>query len=95
MNIENIWENWNESKIFSGVFSVADEEGTVFEKCTGLRNRSEGLPNTRDTAYGIVSGTKLSASLAVCKLMDTGQIKPLDLAEQHRQRLMVFMLQQP
>ncbi|MCL2189576.1 MAG: beta-lactamase family protein [Defluviitaleaceae bacterium] len=74
MNYEQIWKEWSDSTQFSGVFSVGDKNNTVFEKCVGLRNKSENLPNNRDTAFGIASGTKLFTGLAVCKLIDEGKL---------------------
>jgi len=74
VNIETLWKNWSDSDIFSGVFSVRDENGVVFEKSTGFRNRSEQLPNKPDTAFGIASGTKLFTGLSVCTLIDEGKL---------------------
>lgn len=70
MNTGKIWDDWVESEKFSGVFLVSGEKGVIFEKCCGYRNRSEKLPNNRDTAFGIASGTKMFTGLAVCKLID-------------------------
>ena len=74
MEIETIWNRWSGSGEFSGVFSVRSERGVLFEKCCGLRNRSEQLANNRDTAFGIASGTKLLTGLAVCKLIDSKKL---------------------
>lgn len=73
-NIEKIWDIWNETGLFSGVFSVSGERGVIFEKCCGFRNKSEELPNNGDTAFGIASGTKLFTGLAVCRLIDAGKL---------------------
>ena len=71
MNIEKIWEDYYcTANDFSGVFSVSDNKGILFEKCCGFRNRSENLLNNIDTAFGIASGTKLFTGLGVCKLID-------------------------
>jgi len=74
MNIEKIWNNWEAAPLFSGVFSVGNEKGAIFERCCGFRNRSEKLMNNRDTAFGIASGTKLFTGLAACKLIDAGRL---------------------
>jgi CubicO group peptidase (beta-lactamase class C family) len=74
MNYEHIWNEWPDYAQFSGVFSVSDENGTVFEKCVGFRNRSENLSNNRNTAFGIASGTKLFTGLAACKLIDENKL---------------------
>ena len=74
MDYEHIWNEWSDSAQFSGVFSVSNETGVVFDKCAGLRNRSENLSNNRDTAFGIASGTKLFTGLAVCKLINDSKL---------------------
>jgi CubicO group peptidase (beta-lactamase class C family) len=74
MKIEQIWDEWSDSAQFSGVFTVNNENGVVFEKCCGFRNRSESLPSNKDTAFGIASGTKLFTGLAVCKLIDENKL---------------------
>jgi len=74
MNFKEIWNNRDKANPFSGVFSVADENGVIFERCAGFRNRSEQLPNNADTAFGVASGTKLFTGLSVCKLIETGKL---------------------
>ena len=90
MGIEKIWDSWNDAQRFSGVFSISGEQGVIFEKSCGFRNRSEELPNTGDTAFGIASGTKLFTGLAICKLIAAGKLSlddrlwnlvPYDLAQ--------------
>jgi CubicO group peptidase (beta-lactamase class C family) len=78
MNIEKVWDNWNDAGLFSGVFSVSNEKGIIFERCCGFRNRSEELLNNENTAFGIASGTKLFTGLAVCKLIDAGKLSLYD-----------------
>lgn len=78
MNFDNIWKNWCNSEDFSGVFSVSDEYGVIFEKCRGFRNRSESLFNDGNTAFGIASGTKMFTGLAVCKLIEEKKLSPED-----------------
>ena len=74
MNLEKAWHNWKDSAIFSGVACVSNEDGILFERSQGFRNRSEELPNNIATAFGIASGTKLFTGLAVCKLIDDGKL---------------------
>ena len=74
MDLECIWGNWSDAQDFSGVFSVSGEQGVVFEKCRGYRNRNEKLLNNSETAFGIASGTKMFTGLAVCKLIDDGKL---------------------
>ncbi len=74
MDFEKIWNRWENAALFSGVYSVRSEDGVVFERCDGFRNRGEALPNNPDTAFGIASGTKLFTGLAACKLIDGGKL---------------------
>ena len=79
MSIEQVWSNWQNAEdscaeIFSGTFVVSNEQGVIFEKCQGFRNRSESLPNNADTAFGIASITKMFTGLAICKLIDSGKL---------------------
>lgn len=74
MNIEKIWDSWSDAEIFSGVFSVNNEQRIIFEKCCGFRNQSEKLENNKGTAFGIASGTKMFTGLAICKLIDDGKL---------------------
>lgn len=74
MNIEKIWNEWKDNREFSGVFSVRNQQGVIYEQCRGYRNRSENLPNTPETALAIASGTKLFTGLAVCKLIEEGKL---------------------
>ena len=78
MDIKKIWYDWNDAEIFSDVFSVRAEDSIVFESVQGFRNRSEGLANNIDTAFGIASGTKMFTGLAVCKLIDSGKLSLAD-----------------
>lgn len=41
VSLEKIWHDWNDSIIFSGVFCVSNEDGVLFEKSQGFRNKSE------------------------------------------------------
>ncbi|MDR0272943.1 MAG: beta-lactamase family protein [Clostridiales bacterium] len=72
---ENFWNEWNESKNFSGVVSVSGEHGGIFQKSCGYRNRGEQLLNNESTAFSIASGTKFFTGLAVCKLIDEKKLK--------------------
>jgi CubicO group peptidase (beta-lactamase class C family) len=70
MGIADVWLKWADCDKFSGVFSVSGEQGVIFEKCCGYRNRSENLTNNSNTSFGIASGTKMFTGLAVCKLIE-------------------------
>ena len=70
MDIKNIWYDWANAPAFSGVFSVTSESGPLFKIAQGFRHFNEGLPNKRETAFGIASGTKLFTAIGICKLID-------------------------
>ena len=59
---------------FSGVISISQNEDIMLQRAYGFRNRSEGLVNNTETAFGIASGTKLFTALAVAKLIEWGEL---------------------
>lgn len=72
--IQDIFNSWNETETFSGVFSVSNPDGIIFQKALGYRNIAEKLPNEPDTAFAIASGTKFFTALSICKLIDEGYL---------------------
>ena len=73
--VQQIFNKWKEeNKDFSGVFSLSDENGVIYEEACGFRNKAEQLSNQLDTAFAIASGTKLFTALAICKLADQGKL---------------------
>ena len=72
--IANIFTEYNQNDAFSGVFSVRNSDGVMYEQACGYRNRAEKLSNEISTAFGIASGTKLFTGLAICKLIDEGKL---------------------
>ena len=100
MHLETLWNHWDGAQAFSGVFTISSEEGVLFQRCQGYRNRSEGLPNNPDTAFGIASGTKLFTGLTVCRLIESGRLSlqdtlgellPYDLGQIDR-RITIYQL---
>jgi CubicO group peptidase (beta-lactamase class C family) len=57
---------------FSGVVSVRDPGGPVFEHAFGLADRAHSLPCRTDTMFGIASGTKGFTAVAVRSLIEDG-----------------------
>ena len=74
VELENVFANWEDAEDFSGIISVSNNNGILFEKVQGDRNRAEKLPNNRDTAFATASGTKLFTAAAVCMLIDQGKL---------------------
>jgi len=69
MNLLEILDKYLESHPFSGVISVRQAGTVLYEKAMGYADRSNGIPNTLDTRFGIASGTKFLTALAIGKLI--------------------------
>ena len=59
---------------FSGVISVKLNGSIEFENAYGYADRSNKIPNTVDTRFGIASGTKFLTALGIGKLIDRGEL---------------------
>ncbi|MGB2992600.1 MAG: serine hydrolase [Paenisporosarcina sp.] len=59
---------------FSGTAFVKNEDQVIVEVSYGYSNRSELIKNQTDTRYGIASGCKLFTSIAICQLVEEGEI---------------------
>ncbi len=60
---------------FSGVILVREGGEVVFEDAYGYANRADQVPNRVDTRFGIASGTKLFTGVAICQLIDAGELE--------------------
>lgn len=59
---------------FTGTVSVERSGEAPYQAAFGERDRSNHLPNTVDTRFGIASGTKLLTALGVGVLVDQGKL---------------------
>lgn len=59
---------------FSGVVFVKINGNIEFENAYGYADRSNKIPNTVDTRFGIASGTKFLTALGIGKLIDRGEL---------------------
>ena len=59
---------------FSGVIHVRQDERDLYQKAFGYADRSNKIPNSLDTRFGIASGTKFFTSLAIGKLIEAGKL---------------------
>ena len=59
---------------FSGVVFVKLDGRVEFENAYGYADRSNKIPNTVDTRFGIASGTKFLTALGIGKLIDRGEL---------------------
>ena len=63
----------NETR-FSGVVFVKLNGNVAFENAYGYADRSNKIPNTVDTRFGIASGTKFLTALGIGKMIDRGKL---------------------
>jgi CubicO group peptidase (beta-lactamase class C family) len=54
---------------FSGVISIRRGDTVLYERAAGYADRSNRIPNTLETRFGIASGTKFFTALAIGKLI--------------------------
>lgn len=67
--LERILDASVDTHAFSGVVSVRQQDRVLYERAAGLADRSNVIANTRDTRFGIASGTKFFTALAIGKLL--------------------------
>jgi CubicO group peptidase (beta-lactamase class C family) len=59
---------------FSGVISIRNMNGAIYQNSFGFRDIKNKLPNTLKTKFGIASGTKIFTALGIGKLIDQGAL---------------------
>jgi CubicO group peptidase (beta-lactamase class C family) len=59
---------------FSGGIFVRQSGKILYKKAFGYADRSNKIPNTLDTRFGIASGTKFFTALAIGKLIEAGKL---------------------
>lgn len=59
---------------FSGAVLVSLNGQVLVEQAFGEANRSDGVPNSVETRFGIASGAKLLTAIAINQLVDAGQL---------------------
>ncbi len=59
---------------FSGVIFLKRHGQIVFEQAYGFADRSNRLPNTLDTRFGIASGSKFFTALSIGQLIEAGDL---------------------
>ena len=59
---------------FSGVVSIRQQGRVLYERATGYADKSNKIANTKDTRFGIASGTKFFTALAIGKLIATQKL---------------------
>ncbi|WP_027964102.1 serine hydrolase domain-containing protein [Halalkalibacillus halophilus] len=59
---------------FSGTVLVTRNDDVELETSYGYANRSEQIANNNQTRFGIASGCKLFTAIAICQLVESGEI---------------------
>lgn len=59
---------------FAGAVLIRQDRHSIVEEAFGAANRSEGIPNSPATRFGIASGAKLFTAVAINQLVDAGQL---------------------
>jgi CubicO group peptidase (beta-lactamase class C family) len=62
-----------ERERLSGVVTIHREGKLLLDRAYGFANRSDSLPNTRETRFQVASGSKIFTSVAVCRLVEEGR----------------------
>jgi CubicO group peptidase (beta-lactamase class C family) len=63
-----------EAHAFSGVIDIRHRDTVPYARAAGYADRSNKLPNTLETRFGIASGTKFFTALAIGKLIATRKL---------------------
>lgn len=64
---------------FSGVIAIRQRGELLYERAAGYADRSNQLPNTLETRFGIASGTKFFTALAIGTLIAAQKLAPSTL----------------
>ena len=67
-------DHFLEQQLFSGVVSIRQAGNVLYERAIGFADRSNGIPNTIETRFGIASGTKFLTALAIGTLVEAGKL---------------------
>lgn len=70
--LEAIISEQHAQKPFSGVISIRENGNIVFAQGYGLANKTEAIPNTPSTKFGMASGAKIFTGIGICQLVQQG-----------------------
>ena len=59
---------------FPGVIHIRHKDTVLYARASGYADRSNKIPNTLETRFGIASGTKFLTALAIGKLIEARQL---------------------
>jgi CubicO group peptidase (beta-lactamase class C family) len=74
MDIPGIEKIVDKADYFSGVVKISNDGSSLLHTAKGYAKREDGLPNRKDTSFGIASGTKGFTALGILKLIDGGKL---------------------
>jgi CubicO group peptidase (beta-lactamase class C family) len=74
INLKEIVSNIQSKIDFSGSVLVEDKDNVLVDRSFGYANRSDQLENNSGTRFGIASGCKLFTAIAICQLVEEGEI---------------------
>ena len=66
---------------FSGVVSIENDQNIIYQSISGMEDRDNNQPISRDTLFAIASGTKFLTALAIGKLIDQNKLSLDTLAK--------------
>lgn len=74
INLQEIVKSIQKRIDFSGAVFVKSKEELLLKQNFGYANRSEQIENSSSTRFGIASGCKLFTAIAICQLVERGEI---------------------
>ncbi|WP_034759711.1 serine hydrolase domain-containing protein [Rossellomorea vietnamensis] len=72
--LHNLIKEHAETEQFSGSVMVKRDSESLLESAFGFADRSEGRKNNTDTRFGMASGCKLFTAVAICQLIEKGEV---------------------
>lgn len=73
-NYENLKNQIDKTKNFSGVVSLRKGENLLFSEVKGYAELPNKITNNLETKFGIASGAKGFTAIAICKLVQDGKL---------------------
>lgn len=73
-NIDNLIDELIKANQFSGVILVAKNGKPVYQRASGLANRTWNIPNQIDTKFNVASIGKMFTAVAVAQLAEQGKL---------------------
>ncbi|MCS1350412.1 serine hydrolase [Mechercharimyces sp. CAU 1602] len=73
-NLQKVFNDKEETPAFAGAVLISKTK-TLYEQQYGLANRSEEIPITPHTRFGMASGCKIFTAVAICQLVEQGLVE--------------------